>query len=91
MKLQYPIRLFLLAISISTCFSSVAQQPDPNHGLKHWLTADEARRMNEIGRDFVETDPPTGIVRNIAEFGPMEAVLVRYPFGIPISLIKDIA
>jgi agmatine deiminase len=91
MKLLYKTRLLLLAMAVFPFYLSFAQQSDPNHGLKHWLTPDEARRMNEVGRNFVETDPPNGIIRNVAEFGPMEAVLIRYPFGIPISLIKEMA
>jgi agmatine deiminase len=91
MKLSSKTCLLLLAMAVLPFHSAFAQQSDPNHGLKHWLTADEAKRMNEVGRDFVETNPPTGIIRNVAEFGPMEAVLIRYPFGIPISLIKEMA
>lgn len=84
-------RCILLALALITSVSAFAQQTEPNHGLKHWLTPDEAQRMKDEGKNFVETDPPTGVVRNIAEFGPMESVLVRYPFGIPISLIKEMA
>jgi len=91
MKLQYSTCLLFLTMALSNGFSAFGQQSDPNHGLKHWLTKDEALRMNDVGRNFVETDPPTGIIRNVAEFGPMEAVLIRYPFGIPLSLIKDMA
>jgi agmatine/peptidylarginine deiminase len=91
MKISYTSCFLVIAIVLFTGFSALAQQSDPNHGLKHWLTKEEALRMKEAGRNFVETEPPTGIVRNIAEFGPMEAVLVRYPFGIPMSLIKEMA
>jgi agmatine deiminase len=91
MKIRFTTRLLLFTIVLSMGYPAFAQQTDPNHGLKHWLTDDEARRMNEVGRNFVETDPPTGIIRNIAEFGPMESVLIRYPFGIPMSLIKEMA
>jgi agmatine deiminase len=91
MKIRFNTHLLLFTIVLSMGNSIFAQQTDPNHGLKHWLTAEEASRMNEVGRDFVETNPPTGIVRNIAEFGPMESVLIRYPFGIPMSLIKEMA
>jgi agmatine deiminase len=91
MKLLYTTCILFLVIAIYPGSSAFAQQTDPNHGLKHWLTNDEAKRMNEVGRNFLETDPPTGIIRNVAEFGPMEAVLVRYPFGIPLSLIKEMA
>ncbi len=33
------------------------------------------------------TDPPTGQVRAIAEFEPMDAVIVRYPLGIPTEFV----
>jgi len=55
--------------------------------LTHWLSAAEAARWDEIGRDFYETDPPVGPVHNVAEFEKMEGVLICYPFGIPMSLI----
>ncbi len=54
----------------------------------HWLTPDELGRMDEIGRDFTPTTPPPGDLRAVAEFDPMESVLVRYPFGIPVTLIR---
>src|SRR5690606_18499064 len=33
------------------------------------------------------TPPPTGPIRNVAEFERSEAVLVRYPLGIPLALV----
>ena len=42
----------------------------------------------EMGR---ETDPPPEPIRNIAEFEPMSGVLIRYPFGISTSIIKEMA
>ena len=38
-----------------------------------------------------ETDPPVGPIRNIAEYEPMQGVLIRYPFGISTSLIQEMA
>jgi len=72
-------------------YTLTAQEADPNNGLKHWMTPEESLRANEIGLTFVETDPPSGIIRNVEEFGPTESVLIRYPFGIPMSLIKEMA
>jgi agmatine/peptidylarginine deiminase len=37
------------------------------------------------------TDPPPGPVRNIAEYEPMQGVLIRYPFGISTSLISEMS
>jgi len=39
----------------------------------------------------VPTSPPSGQLRPIAEFEPAEAVLVRYPFGIPVNLIAEMS
>ena len=42
----------------------------------------------DMGR---ETNPPQSPVRSIAEYEPMQGVLIRYPFGISTSLIKEIS
>ncbi|MFA7330701.1 MAG: agmatine deiminase family protein [Candidatus Delongbacteria bacterium] len=59
--------------------------------LPHWLTPEEAARRDEIGRTFTETAPPAQAVREVAEFERMAAVLVRYPFGLPLALIAAFA
>ncbi len=64
---------------------------DNPFSLPHWLTEEEKTRTDEIGRDFYVTDPPDGPIRNIAEFDPMEGVLVRYPFGISTALIAEMS
>lgn len=40
---------------------------------------------------FTETNPPGAPVRPIAEFEPASAVLIRYPLGIPTSLVAELA
>ena len=40
---------------------------------------------------FFFAQKPAAPVRNIAEFEPMQGVIVRYPFGIPTSLVKEMA
>ena len=40
---------------------------------------------------FEETDPPTGEPRFVAEFEPMQGVTIRYPLGIPESLVAAFA
>ena len=34
------------------------------------------------------TDPPIAPVRNIAEYERMSGVLIRYPFGISLDIIR---
>ena len=48
----------------------------------------EVSEIYSMGR---ETDPPPQPIRNISEFEPMSGVLIRYPFGIPIELIEEMA
>ena len=59
--------------------------------LPHWMTEEEKLRIDEIGKDFEETDPPPLPVRQPAEFEPMEGVLIRYPLGISTSIIAEMA
>jgi agmatine/peptidylarginine deiminase len=42
-------------------------------------------------KDFVETPPPPQPARQPAEFEPMQGVLIRYPFGISLSLIAEMS
>ena len=44
--------------------------------------------INDMG---YRTDPPQAPIRNIAEYEPMQGVLIRYPFGISTSLIREMA
>ena len=59
---------------------------DPN-SLPKWMTPEEELRKHEIGLGFLPTSVPEGPVSNIAEFERMEAVLIRYPLGISLSLV----
>lgn len=65
------------------------------HGLEdtltHHLQPWEAKLMETQGKIFYSTPPPTAPVRNVAEFNRMQGVLIRYPFGIPMSVIKEMA
>ncbi len=40
---------------------------------------------------FTETNPPAGQVRPVAEFEPASHVLIRYPLGIPVSLVTHLS
>ena len=63
----------------------------PPQRLTHQMTPEEALNRHLIGRGFVETPPPTGAPSSIAEFERAKGVLVRYPFGIPVTLIREMA
>ena len=55
------------------------------------LTEEEKNNIHiiyEMGRD---TDPPIAPVRNVAEFERMSGVLIRYPFGISVEIIRELS
>ena len=56
----------------------------------HYLSEEEMYDHSR-GMNFVETDPPTGTPRFVAEFEPMQGVMIRYPLGIPTSLVAQLA
>ena len=84
---QVMILLIILSLGMSWAIEKIDVLDNEPFPLQHWLTAEEAARWDEISRDFYVTDPPETPVHNVAEFEEMEGVLVRYPFGIPVSLI----
>ena len=91
MKMKY-IKLFIL-IGLLTCANVLTFAQDtkkPDWKKLHYLSEEE---MNSNLRSslYQETDPPTGTVRFPAEFEPMQAVTIRYPLGIPTSLVKQLS
>ena len=70
--------------------ASAQEQTTPDWKRWHYLSEEE---MNTPVRNenFVETDPPTGTPRFVAEFEPMQGVMIRYPLGIPTSLVAQMA
>ncbi|MCX6304613.1 MAG: agmatine deiminase family protein [Bacteroidetes bacterium] len=89
------MRQIFTTIVLAFLMASAAMSQDNSQNirpvLQHEMSPDELLRKNEIGRGFVETGPPSASIRNVAEFDRMQGALVRYPFGIPISLIKEMA
>ena len=55
------------------------------------FTSEEWKNRHLIKEMGHRTDPPPGPVRNIAEYEPMQGVLIRYPFGISTSIIREMA
>jgi agmatine/peptidylarginine deiminase len=84
-------KLFRLLLLAGLMHSGAIFAQDALRPLTHHMSADEELRKHEIGRDFTPTDPPAPPTRNVAEFEEMKSVLIRYPFGIPMSLIKEMA
>ena len=82
--------LFVLTLLFKTI--SISAQGDSLEVWRymHMVSPDELTRALDT-RAFIETDPPAGPARCISEFEPQAAVLIRYPFGIPMSFIAKLA
>ena len=59
--------------------------------LPHYFTDEELKNKSLIYSMSRDTEPPNTPIRNIAEFEPMQGVLIRYPFGISTSMIREMA
>ena len=86
-------KILLSFIAFALCLSikvNAQEQQTPDWKRWHYLSEEE---MNTPVRaiNFVETDPPTGEPRFVAEFEPMQGVMIRYPLGIPTSLVAQLS
>lgn len=89
MRIKYFLIISILSLLFP--FQINAQDKKPDWRKLHYLSEEEMLQDFDASRDFYETEPPIGPVRNVAEFDQMQAVLVRYPFGIPIELVREMA
>ena len=77
--------LFLMAATMQA-----QDNKKPDWMRWHYLSEEEMYDTSR-GMNFVETDPPAGEPRFVAEFEPMQGVMIRYPLGIPTSLVVQLA
>jgi len=85
------IKLLFISVFILLIGTSLIGQVKPDYRKLHYLSEQEMLTPFSPSRNFTPTDPPEGEIRNVAEFNQMQGVLVRYPFGIPIELIREMA
>jgi len=77
----------VLFIILTAGYAALAEDAPKDGFLPIGLTEEELTRMHEIGMNHITTAPPTGALRNCAEWEPSEGVIIRYPLGIPVSLV----
>jgi agmatine/peptidylarginine deiminase len=89
--------LLLFVVFATSAFTLFAQPIYNEDGIRLYHTPSQEEIDWAISKGLMvepkapTAPPPVGELRPIAEFEPMEAVLIRYPFGIPMSLIKEMA
>ena len=86
---KYIFQIICLLLLSMTVLAQENQKPDWRK--LHYLSEEEM--LSELRSSiYQETPPPTGdYVRFPAEFEPMQAVTIRYPLGIPTSLVKQLS
>ncbi len=85
--------LFVFASMMSSMGYMNAQaqtREAPDWRKLHYLSEEEMRTPVRAS-NFTETPAPTEAPRFVAEFEPMQGVMIRYPLGIPVSLVKSLA
>ncbi len=84
--------LLIFVALIWSGMSLFAQQLSSEELKKgRWLSQEEYDNRNNVGKYFQPTTAPEGPVNPVAEFEPMQAVLIAYPFGIPMELIVEMS
>lgn len=84
----------LVIVMLVFCAAYIEAQPIYNsEGIQLEYVMNEAEKelYKSVNIITAPTPAPSGEIRPIAEYEPMEAVMVRYPFGIPIYLIKEMS
>ena len=80
--------LTLLLLMAATMQAQDNKKPD---WMRWHYLSEEEMYDHSRGMNFVETDPPAGEPRFVAEFEPMQGVMIRYPLGIPTSLVAQLS
>ena len=84
------ISIFTLLLLMAATMQAQEETRKPDWARWHYLSEEEMHDTSR-GMNFVETDPPAGEPRFVAEFEPMQGVMIRYPLGIPTSLVAQLA
>ncbi len=89
MRLLLTLAVLLLFVIVPLALA--ADQAPEETSLPIGLTAEEMQRLDEIGIAHQTTAAPTGVLRNPAEWERSQGVIIRWPLGIPLSLVAEMS
>ena len=90
-KESFFLLLVFASVILTMGLNAQAQtQEGPDWRKLHYLSEEEMYTPVRAS-NFTETPAPTEAPRFVAEFEPMQGVTIRYPLGIPVSLVKSLA
>lgn len=84
MKKNYLIVILAILFASNGLFSQKLTQDELIRG--RWLSQEEYNNRGNLNL-LSPTNAPEGPINPVAEFEPMDGVLIAYPFGIPMNLI----
>ncbi len=88
-------KIFSLFVVFLSCFSTFSQNEsmhyDVNHSINRYPTYEDKSIFSEALQKVRNSQFPTTPISAIAEFQPMSGVLIRYPLGIPVSLVRELS
>ncbi|MBQ9555179.1 MAG: agmatine deiminase family protein [Muribaculaceae bacterium] len=89
----FTLLVFASMMSSVGCMNAQAQTKEaPDWRKLHYLSEEEMKTpVRSLDRSFKATPAPTEAPRFVAEFEPMQGVMIRYPLGIPVALVKSLA
>jgi hypothetical protein len=82
---------FILTAILLIIGSAFADDQVEEDFLPIGLTEEELLRLDEIGINHIITEVPEGELRNPSEWERCEGVIIRWPLGISISLVAEMA
>jgi agmatine deiminase len=85
------LTLFLLGLVVICAPLLAAEKVDTVQSLPIGLTEEEMTRLHEIGKNFKPTAPPPGVEHACSEWEPMMGVLIRWPLGISVAIVREMA
>ena len=88
---RYLIMAFVLILLITLTTISAFSVDFDHQSLPIELTEEEMTRLDEIGINHSKTSPPPTPIRSCAEWETSEGVIIRYPLGIPVSLVAEMS
>ena len=92
LKSFFTLLVFASMMSTMGYMNAQAQTREaPDWRKLHYLSEEEMHTPVRRSINFTETPAPTEAPRFVAEFEPMQGVTIRYPLGIPVSLVKSLA
>lgn len=96
MKREKSFFALLMLASMMSAMGYISAQAQtreaPDWRKLHYLSEEEMKTpVRRHNLNFSESPAPTEAPRFVAEFEPMQGVTIRYPLGIPVSLVKLLA